>query len=127
MTFAAFRTPRITFLGLPVKKLMPTASNAARAAGPVDRLRYVQGKLARPAVTTVAPGSARLIGRVAAFRSSVYPFDQIAPPSMYQYFTRWGSFQICQRRIGSLGSSGCSAQKLPFGPYRPTSAVRYAA
>ena len=79
--------------------------------------RYFQGKLARPAVTTVAPGSARLMARVGgAAGAACSPSDQIEPPSTYQYFTRWGSFQICQWRIGTFGSSGCSAQKVPLRP-----------
>jgi len=31
-------------------------------------------------------------------------------------YLKFGSFQICQIRIGRAGSSGFSAQKLPPGP-----------
>jgi hypothetical protein len=33
-----------------------------------------------------------------------------------QYTGMFGSFQTCQERIGSWGSSGCSRQNAPAGP-----------
>ena len=68
-----------------------------------------------PARTICAPGSAARIAAVDAPNSFAYPGGEIR---VAQNSRKFGSFQICQRRIGSRYPA--PFQRLPPGPYRAT-------